>query len=147
LAKVSILVQKLKNRDNSEQTDDVTEIKTFYKYSKPSTPKEPSFESFGLTESALLKFKKILYYSDFFGRKDFNFGFGHQVSILPTFYVQFYERRSQKTLHYLFALLGSACVKDAHKHVGSKIFIDQGCEVTNCYATSNNSLLCELLCY
>ena len=97
----------LKSKDNTEKTDDdddFKEIKTFSKFSKPETPKEPSVESFGLTESDFSKMKKILYYSDFFGRKDFNFGFGHQI------------------------------------------FIDEGCEVTNCYATSNNSLLRELIC-
>ena len=107
LTKLSNLVQQLKSKENTEKTnddDDVAEFKTFSKISKPETPKEPSLDSFGLTESDFSKMKKILYYSDFFGRKDFNFGFGHQI------------------------------------------FIDEGCEVTNCYATSNNSLLCELIC-
>jgi len=74
------------------------------RFLKIAPSKEPTLESFGLSNDVFSKLKKILFYNDYFDqRKDFYFGFGHQR------------------------------------------FIDEGCEVTNCYATSNKSLLCKLL--
>ena len=104
MTKLTSLIKGLRKKVNAEQIDNFREIKTFAKFSKPEGSKEPPLESYRLEENVFLNLKKILFYNNFFGQTDFNFGFGHQR------------------------------------------FIDEGCNVTNCYATSNKSLLCELLC-
>ena len=88
LTKLTNLVKNVRNKANPEPNEDMVEVKDLSKYLYAKEPEEPPFESFGLEEDVFLKLKKILFYNNYFGRYDFFFGFGHQRSISPAFYIQ-----------------------------------------------------------
>jgi len=58
--------------------DEIVTTINFTKLYRQSIADEPGWESFGISPNAFSKLKKILFFNDVFGRKDFYFGYGQQ---------------------------------------------------------------------